>query len=552
LERSFQKMQEHLRKPCDEYDFSRLAILKVPKTYTVRCCNVAAQTIWPLHSYPVPENLDGINWMNARKSVTRRTTINVAMTILSIALSCAFAVPVTFSASLGQIEDLTKNISWLFWVRRIPPRALAYLQGAVPQLLVAGVVALVPSFLSFLSTWHCHVTNAQAEVAYYRYYSAFLFLQTFLLVSISSSLMVTLSEVLSQPSSIPRVLALNLPKAGNYFISFLTLQGFSLFADMVAQWSYLLKKTFKKYVWSSTPRRVAVITSQDPFSMTSMYSVVALLGVIGKLGESLSIYFRELTCVGTVYSIITPLALIPSSLGLFALLIAIKPALRRFKGSATSTDGEVFLSVINQLFVGLYIMQLCLAGIFISVESRTARFACKIQAILTLLLLSLTFCFHFVLVRNTNRRLLTVFPPSIPGEDESQTQTVQDQSGTMNVPPLLGMIRSLEIPLGLCSSTSTSRSQVVQKEASEESIDPDLGHRTRIGMVPHIPRGCEHMEFRLQIHLWMSKMTDFTHSEVQEFAMTGFKGLKSANNSLKLEKVVVGGCLSYDTPTEIE
>jgi hypothetical protein len=60
------------------------------------------------------------------------------------------------------------------------------------------------------------------------------------------------------------------------------------------------------------------------------------------------------------------------------------------------------------------------------------------------------------------------------------------------------------------------------------------------------------MEFRLQIHLWMSKMTDFTHSEVQEFAMTGFKGLKTANNSLKLKKVVVGGCLSYDTLTEIE
>ncbi|KEQ57660.1 DUF221-domain-containing protein, partial [Aureobasidium melanogenum CBS 110374] len=152
------------------------------------------------------------------------------------------------------MEDLTQNISWLYWVNRIPPRALAYLQGAVPQLLVAAVVALVPSLLRYLSSWHCHVTHAQAEIAYYRYYSAFLFLQAFLLVSISSSLMVTLSEVLNKPSAIPRVLALNLPKAGNYFISFLTLQGFSLFADMIAQWAYLLKKTFKSRFLSSTPR----------------------------------------------------------------------------------------------------------------------------------------------------------------------------------------------------------------------------------------------------------------------------------------------------------
>ncbi|TIA28278.1 hypothetical protein D6C78_10820, partial [Aureobasidium pullulans] len=179
---------------------------------------------------------------------------------------------------------------------------------------------------------------------------------------------------------------------------------------MIAQWSYVLKKAFKRHVWSLTPRHVAAIASQDPFSMTSMYSVVALLGVIG-----------------TVYSIITPLALIPSSLGLFGLLIAIKPALRRFKSSPTDTDGEIFLSVINQLFVGLYIMQLCLAGIFISVESKTAKFACKIQAILTLVLFLGTCCFQFILVRSTKRHLLTVFLPSNGGEEEAQGQTAQDQ-----------------------------------------------------------------------------------------------------------------------------
>jgi ABC-type phosphate/phosphonate transport system permease subunit len=142
IQRCFGKVRECLGKPYDEYDFSSLAILKVLETDSALLRDVAPQTIWPLHTYRVSENLDCINWMNARKSVIRRTLTNVTMTILSIALSCALAVPVTFSASLGQIEDLTKNISWLYWVRRIPPHALAYLQGAVPQLLVAGVVAL--------------------------------------------------------------------------------------------------------------------------------------------------------------------------------------------------------------------------------------------------------------------------------------------------------------------------------------------------------------------------------------------------------------------------
>ncbi|KAG9702904.1 DUF221-domain-containing protein, partial [Aureobasidium melanogenum] len=379
LVRCFQRMQEYLTKPYVEYDFSSLAILKIFEADSAIVRDVMPQTIWPLHTYPVSEALDCINWLNARKPRAQRTVINIIMTVFSLGLSVVLALPVTFSASLGQIEDLTQNISWLYWVNRIPPRALAYLQGAVPQLLVAAVVALVPSLLRYLSSWHCHVTHAQAEIAYYRYYSAFLFLQAFLLVSISSSLMLTLSEVLNKPSAIPRVLALNLPKAGNYFISFLTLQGFSLFADMIAQWAYLLKRTFKSRFLSSTPRHLAAVASQDSFSITGMYSTVALLGVIGRLGKFIGTWFSKLTSAATVYSIITPLALLPSSLGLFALLMATKPALRRFKENAASTNGEIFSNVINQLFVGLYIMQLCLAGIFISVESKTARFAYNTQ-----------------------------------------------------------------------------------------------------------------------------------------------------------------------------
>jgi hypothetical protein len=543
-------MREHLTNPYDEYDFSTVAILKVLEADSVVLRGITPQTIWPLHAYRVSENLDSVNWIEARKSVISRTTRNVMMTILSIALSCTLAVPVTFSATLGQIEDLTKNISWLFWVRRIPPHALAYLQGAVPQLLVAGIVAFVPSILKYLSTWHCYVTHAQAEIAYYRYYSAFLFLQAFLLVAISSNLMVTLSEVLNQPSTIPRVLALNLPKAGNYFISYLTLQGFSLSADMIAQWSYLLKKAFRSHAWNSTPRHVAAVASRDPFSITSMYSVVALLGLIGKLSISSSTHFPKLTQVGTIYSIITPLALIPSSLGLFALLVAIKPALRRFKGNTTSTNGEMFLSVIHQLFLGLYIMQLCLAGIFISVESKTARFACKIQAILTMLLFFSTCCFHFILTRETNRRLQTVFLPNGVGEDGIQEQTTQDQSKSMAVPPLLTLTRDPEIFRDVWSTTETPKIHILQREASRDPGDSSITDRMRMGMVPHIPIAGETLKFYLQITLWLGEKADCTQSRVRDLVMDEFEGLVTANNSLKLKKMMVIECSSIDTPTK--
>lgn len=278
--RTLRSLQDRLEKPYREHEFSSIAVLKICAAGLTS--NILPQKIWPLHAYPLGKNLDCVNWNNARRSRTSRTAINIFMAILSFALSCIFALPVTFSASLSQIQDLTKNISWLHWVSRVPPRALEYIQGAAPQLFVGIVVALVPSILIYLSSWHCHVTSAKVEIAYYRYYSAFLFLQAFLLVGLSSSLVVTLSEVLTQPSAIPRVLALNLPKAGNYFISFLTLQGFSLFADLVAQWRWLSVKAFENWMATPTPRHIACLNSRDPFSLTSMYSTVMLLGVIGK------------------------------------------------------------------------------------------------------------------------------------------------------------------------------------------------------------------------------------------------------------------------------
>jgi len=281
-----------------------------------------------------------------------------------------------------------------------------------------------------------------------------------------------------------------------------------------------------------------------------MYSVVALLGLIGKLSISSSTHFPNLTQVGTIYSIITPLALIPSSLGLFALLVAIKPALRRFKGNMTSTNGEMFLSVIHQLFLGLYIMQLCLAGIFISVESKTARFARKIQAILTMLLFFSTCCFHFILMRETNRRLLTMFLPNGIGEDGVQGKTTQSQSKSMIVPPLLTLTRDPDILRDVGSTTETPKIQILQREVSRDPKNSSITDRMRIGMVPHILMACETLEFRLQITLWLSETPDRGHSRVRDFVMAEFEGLETVNNSLRLKKIVVEEFSSIDTRTE--
>jgi hypothetical protein len=69
-------------------------------------------------------------------------------------------------------------------------------------------------------------------------------------------------------------------------------------------------------------------------------------------------------------------------------------------------------------------------------------------------------------------------------------------------------------------------------------------------MVPHILMASQTLEIRLQITLWLSQMADCTHSGVRDLVMNDFEGLVTANNSLKLRKMMVREFLSTDTLTD--
>jgi hypothetical protein len=54
----------------------------------------------------------------------------------------------------------------------------------------------------------------------------------------------------------------------------------------------------------------------------------------------------------------------------------------------------------------------------------------------------------------------------------------------------------------------------------------------------------------LQITLWLGEKADCTQLRVRDLVMDEFEGLVTANNSLKLKKMMVIECSSIDTPTK--
>lgn len=158
-----------------------------------------------------------------------------------VALVIGWAVPVSFTAILSQIKTLTVTVKWLHWLAHAPNEVFSILQGVLPQVLLSLLLILLPITLRFLAKFQGDYTGMAVELSVQKYYFAFLFVQVFLVISISSGITTVISQITREPQSVPAILAQNLPKASNYFFSYLLLQALSVSAGDLVQISGLIE-----------------------------------------------------------------------------------------------------------------------------------------------------------------------------------------------------------------------------------------------------------------------------------------------------------------------
>ena len=144
-------------------------------------------------------------------------------------------VPVAFTGLLSQISYMIVVFPRLRWLAVLPDWALATLQGVMPACLLASTMLLLPLLLYQLVLWHGIRTRVDAELLMQEYYFAFLFIQLFLVVSVASSIASVLEGLTQDFTSVAASIAQNLPKAGNYFLSYMLLQGLSVSAGTLLQ-----------------------------------------------------------------------------------------------------------------------------------------------------------------------------------------------------------------------------------------------------------------------------------------------------------------------------
>ena len=181
--------------------------------------------------------------------------IRTGVVILIIfALVVGWAVPVTLTGAISHISYLS-SVSWLRWIEKVPPTILSIVQGVLPPALLALLLILLPFILRLLARTQGDLTGMAVELSVQKYYFAFLFVQLFLVVSISSGITTIIPTLAKSPQSTPSLLAGNLPKASNYFFSYMLLQAFSTSGGALVQLGGLFKWYILAPLMDSTARQ---------------------------------------------------------------------------------------------------------------------------------------------------------------------------------------------------------------------------------------------------------------------------------------------------------
>ncbi|RDW64209.1 hypothetical protein BP5796_10711 [Coleophoma crateriformis] len=315
-----------------------------------------------------------VTWWQAWIKTGSVFTIVTGMVVLWI-------FPVAWTATLAQITTLSSQYSWLSWLDKINQDVLKALAGVLPAAVLALLLWLVPNILHFLALVQGAQTGTQLERTVQNYYFAFLFVQVFLVVSVSTGAITTLASSVSNLTSIPDLLATNLPKAANYFFSYMILQALSTSSGTLLQIGTLI-------MWFILPKLFDNTARQKWRRNTTLPSV--------QWGSFFPIY-TNFACIALVYSVVAPVIIVFAIITFGLLWIAMRYSMLYVIRFELDTGGLLYPRAINQTFTGLYIMEICLIGLFFIVRDQNNNTACVPQAIIMIVAMVFTAIYQVLL-----------------------------------------------------------------------------------------------------------------------------------------------------------
>lgn len=394
---------------------------------------------------PVPANMavqsrligvvpNELVWRNLAMPQAERLSKKSAANLFIIALIIFWSIPTAIVGTISNVNYLA-SFEWLNWLNNLPAPIIGLLTGFLPPLLTSLLASYVPNLmrreypamisLSFLlgrassklisvsaltdvAKISGEPTTVTAELQVQAWYYIFQLVQVFLVTALSSSATAFIPKIINEPHHVPQLLADNIPKSSNFYLTYFIVQGLGSSVKAIMNWSDLFWYIFFDLFVYKTPR--------DKFNH---YTSLKSIGW-GKVYPK----FTNFIIIALVYSCISPLVLGFATVGLLLFYFAYKYNLLFVIQPKIESKGKCYTRALQQILAGVYIGELCLIGLF---GLRKA----KGPGILLLILFIGTIVYHVL----TNRYLR-------PLEDHLPTRLLSQGSSDPEEQPLLAAAES--------------------------------------------------------------------------------------------------------------
>ena len=334
-------------------ELKSVAVLYFPDLFTAHLVLQAKASAMPLKMNALAIDAEAPNGSFIYQSWRAKALRTLCTTAFLNILAVFWAIPISMTGLLSQLVYLDTFSSSL---KGLSGRQLGVIQGLAPQAALSTLMYCFPFIIRILVKSYPKLEQSRIEVLIQRHYFVFLYVQVFLVVSISSSVTTMIPEILGNVQSVPSILARNLPKSCNYFFSYLLLQAVTqcvmvLFQLPESLWTWLIlgkKRRLPKLVqWSL------------------VYPVFTNLTCICTSPPQSYIRASTKRNLGIIFSLVSPLIL-PVGMIIFGLFLVVHSYQAIYVlETKRDTAGLLYWEALNHLFVGVYTMNLFLLGLFV-------------------------------------------------------------------------------------------------------------------------------------------------------------------------------------------
>ncbi|KAI4161347.1 MAG: hypothetical protein LQ342_004899 [Letrouitia transgressa] len=415
--------------------------------YTQSEAQSAFQSLAHHHALHMSPRFIGVNpeeviWKNLKINWASRVIRNILTISFVVLLIIFWSIPVGFVGILSNIKSLIGFASWLSWLNDIPSVIFGIVQGLLPTILLAVLMALLPIILRLMAKLGGCPSLSAVELRTQNFYFMFQVIQVFLVTTLTSAASAAVFQIICKPGDAPNLLATNLPKASNFYISYFVLQGLTISSGAVLGIAGLVVGKILSKILDTTPRK--------------QYTRFASLAGLG-WGTVFPIY-TNLAVIAITYSIIAPLVLGFATIGLYLIYLAYRYNLLFVFNANIDTKGLVYPRALQQTTTGCYLSIICLIGLF-GIKAAPG------PIVLMVIYLVFVILFH-VSLNSALNPLLLYLPKSLEAEEEA----------------LLGIEDGNSAG---ATTTTTTAEKGIQPSVANNSIDSPTNPKDTMPPAPH-------------------------------------------------------------------